>query len=384
MIQHIGEVLAVIAAAFAVGSIIGWIAYRWIDGTDYAFDQRDLTDRIGRLFGIRTPPPAEEPVATGRPAIAPTPAAARPVRPRPEPAAVEPRPETRAEPALRPEPTRAVTVVPIALPEPAPEPIRLESAAKSEAAEDLRKRVQSSSRAIAWREARDERLRPGEAAALIAGGAVAPVEPEASAAERKGNGKPPPEITAPVPAPPPPGRGDDSPEHDEPWAAATAVWPMDLRQPGPPEARPVGILALPASGAAETRRALPPVATPPLAADDIWSDEDEAEASPAARPAAPPPASEDRPPSLEAAPPERDNLRRIKGIGQGFEKRLNQLGIYRYAQVAAWTAGQQAWISAELGFPGRVERDEWPAQAGRLAKGADARATSHAEVVRDP
>ena len=71
------------------------------------------------------------------------------------------------------------------------------------------------------------------------------------------------------------------------------------------------------------------------------------------------------------------------GVGQGFEKRLNQLGIYRYAQIAAWTTREQAWISAELGFPGRVERDDRAGQAGRLSKGADARSGSQAEVGRD-
>jgi predicted flap endonuclease-1-like 5' DNA nuclease len=157
---------------------------------------------------------------------------------------------------------------------------------------------------------------------------------------------------------------------------------MDLHQLPAPNGRP-GLLALPSPAPSEIRLALPPVATPALAADDIWSDEAAPGEEPAA-PSAPPPAAEDRPPALDGAPADRDNLRRIKGIGQGFEKRLNQLGIYRYAQIAAWTEKQQAWVSAELGFPGRVERDDWPVQAGRLAKGTDARAGSQTQIVRDP
>lgn len=378
MIQHIGEVLAVIACAFAIGSIIGWIAYRLVDRTDYAFDQRDLTDGIGRLFGIRTPPPVEEPVtgaSRATTARSPTPARVRPEAP----AVAEPRPE----PVRRSEPTRAATIVPVELPEPKSE--RLESAAKSEAAEDLRKRVQSSTRAIAWRDARDERLRPGESAANIVGGGSSDDDAEPPPDEARAPEMPRPAAESPPrteAAAPPPQKAEEWHDHDEPWAAAPAVWPMDLRQP-PSEGGRAGILALPAP-TPDIRLALPPVATPTLAADDFWADDEEASATLAAEPAVPPPAAEDRPPSLDGAPPERDNLRRIKGIGQGFEKRLNQLGIYRYGQIAAWTAKQQGWVSAELGFPGRVERDEWPAQAGRLAKGADARGASQAEVVRDP
>ena len=73
-----------------------------------------------------------------------------------------------------------------------------------------------------------------------------------------------------------------------------------------------------------------------------------------------------RPPCFDEPPPSRDNLRRIRGVGQGFEKRLNELGIYKFSQVAAWTDAEQQWVSDQLGFPGRVERDDWPAQARRL------------------
>ncbi|MCW5719275.1 MAG: hypothetical protein KIS68_15755 [Bauldia sp.] len=371
MIQHIGEVLAVIAVAFVVGSVVGWIAYRWIDRTDYAFDQRDLTDAIGRIFGVPRPPAVEDPAGAGGVTSLPPASHARPR------AAIEERSEQPPVPARRPEPAPWPEL--LAGPSDT-EPGRLEPAARSEAADDLRKRVQSSTRALAWREARDERLRPGETAAQVVAGNAALAGPPPR--ERAGDGG----ATAerPPSAVPSPARKseDAAAEHDEPWAPKPDVWPIDLRRDGPPEGRPPQ-LALPPPVRPETGLALVPVATPPLAADDIWSDDDEGPEPHGHTPDEPTPTAGDRPPPLDEGG-ESDNLRRIKGIGQGFEKRLNQLGIYRYAQIAAWTERQQAWVSTELGFPGRVERDEWPAQARRLGRGADGRGMSEAEVVRDP
>ena len=79
-----------------------------------------------------------------------------------------------------------------------------------------------------------------------------------------------------------------------------------------------------------------------------------------------------RPPAL-ATPPERpDDFKLIKGIGPAFEKRLNELGIYRYSQIANWTEAEQLWIGQEFGFTGRIERDDWVGQAARLAERAKA------------
>jgi len=380
MIQHIGEVLAVIAVAFVVGSVIGWIAYRWIDRTDFAFDQRDLADAIGRMFGIRTPAPVEEPAASaGTAALVPVAAA----RARIAPADL---PESPVERTRRPESAPWPEPLPIL---PGDEPARSEPAARSEAAEDLRRRVQSSTRAIAWREARDERLRPGESATQVVGATSAPMDhppaPPAAPEAQRGNGRLLAETPSDTTARP---RQDAAaaPDHDEPWAAPPEVWPVDLRKLPPPEG-PTAPLALPAPVRSEISLTITPAATLSLAADDIWSDDDDLalpDEETSAAPPAPPPPAEDRPPALEGVGIAGDNLRRIKGIGQGFEKRLNQLGIYRYAQIAVWTERQQAWVSAELGFPGRVERDNWPAQASRLGRGGEGRGASESEIVRDP
>jgi NADH-quinone oxidoreductase subunit E len=57
-------------------------------------------------------------------------------------------------------------------------------------------------------------------------------------------------------------------------------------------------------------------------------------------------------------------LQEIEGIGPVLEKLCHDLGIYHYDQIAAWGAGEIAWMDANLkGFKGRVTRDKWVAQA---------------------
>ncbi len=65
----------------------------------------------------------------------------------------------------------------------------------------------------------------------------------------------------------------------------------------------------------------------------------------------------------------RDNLREIKGIGPAIEKTLNELGIFRYAQVAAMTRYDIERIANRLkGFQSRIEREDWIGQARALAE----------------
>ncbi len=64
-----------------------------------------------------------------------------------------------------------------------------------------------------------------------------------------------------------------------------------------------------------------------------------------------------------------DDLKKISGVGPQLEKLLNSLGIYKYDQVAAWSADDVAWVDARLTFKGRIERDDWMSQAKMLAAG---------------
>jgi len=62
-----------------------------------------------------------------------------------------------------------------------------------------------------------------------------------------------------------------------------------------------------------------------------------------------------------------DDLKLIKGIGPQLEKMLNDMGIYYYHQIAAWTDSQAAKIDERLRFKGRIMRDNWRAQASALS-----------------
>ncbi|BCH24006.1 dipeptide ABC transporter ATP-binding protein [Mesorhizobium sp. L-8-3] len=67
-----------------------------------------------------------------------------------------------------------------------------------------------------------------------------------------------------------------------------------------------------------------------------------------------------------------DDLKLIAGVGPKIEQTLNGLGIYTYAQIAAWKKVERAWVDAHLNFHGRIERDDWVRQAKALAKGGEA------------
>jgi NADH-quinone oxidoreductase subunit E len=87
-------------------------------------------------------------------------------------------------------------------------------------------------------------------------------------------------------------------------------------------------------------------------------------------------ASEDEVPAIDAVRPETlydvrpvdaDDLKLIKGVGPKLEGMLNGMGIYRFAQIAAFGPAHLAWVDANLtSFKGRPFRDDWIAQAKAL------------------
>lgn len=79
-------------------------------------------------------------------------------------------------------------------------------------------------------------------------------------------------------------------------------------------------------------------------------------------------AVDDRPAGL-AAPRfgKADDLKRIAGVGPKLETTLNDMGIYHFDQIAAWTPNQIDWVDNYLRFPGRIARDNWIAQASTFA-----------------
>jgi NADH-quinone oxidoreductase subunit E len=62
-----------------------------------------------------------------------------------------------------------------------------------------------------------------------------------------------------------------------------------------------------------------------------------------------------------------DDLKKIKGVGPKLESVLNELGVFHFDQIAAWTESDIAWIDDRLKFKGRIERDGWIDQAKTLA-----------------
>jgi len=71
-------------------------------------------------------------------------------------------------------------------------------------------------------------------------------------------------------------------------------------------------------------------------------------------------------PKAVARPDSVDDLKAISGVGPKLEQVLNKLGIWTYAQIAALDAAEIAWLDDELGFSGRIGRDDWTGQARKL------------------
>ena len=81
-------------------------------------------------------------------------------------------------------------------------------------------------------------------------------------------------------------------------------------------------------------------------------------------------AVEERAPELHAErPAEADDLKMISGIGPKIEKILHDLGVWTFAQIAAWGPAEIKWVDARLKFKGRIIREDWVAQADALAAG---------------
>ena len=66
---------------------------------------------------------------------------------------------------------------------------------------------------------------------------------------------------------------------------------------------------------------------------------------------------------------EPDDLKLINGVGPKLEKMLNDLGVYKFSQIAAWSQADIDEISAKLGsFKDRITRDDWINKARELDK----------------
>ena len=66
---------------------------------------------------------------------------------------------------------------------------------------------------------------------------------------------------------------------------------------------------------------------------------------------------------------DRDDLKKISGIGPRLEQELNDRGIVRYADIAALSKAAVKKLDTELGLEGRIARDDWAGQAKALSGG---------------
>jgi large subunit ribosomal protein L21 len=85
-----------------------------------------------------------------------------------------------------------------------------------------------------------------------------------------------------------------------------------------------------------------------------------------AKKAAPKKAAPKKEKTAKAAKGEGDKLTDINGIGPVIAQKLNDAGVSTFQQIADFTAEQIFEIDETLNFKGRIEREEWVAQAKKL------------------
>ncbi|MGF7004942.1 NADH-quinone oxidoreductase subunit NuoE [Aminobacter sp. BE322] len=124
-----------------------------------------------------------------------------------------------------------------------------------------------------------------------------------------------------------------------------------------------------AAKAAKAAATAPAAAAPqPAAVAAVAEKPKAAPAKKADAPAKPSLEDKNRPAGI-ARPAAVDDLKLISGVGPKIEGTLHELGIFTFAQVAAWKKAERDWVDGYLNFKGRIERDDWVKQAKALAKG---------------
>ena len=62
-------------------------------------------------------------------------------------------------------------------------------------------------------------------------------------------------------------------------------------------------------------------------------------------------------------------MTKIDGIRPKIENKMNELEIFHFDQIAAWSDRHIVWVNEHLRFKSRIEREKWVAQAKALAEG---------------
>ncbi|WP_029041512.1 50S ribosomal protein L21 [Cucumibacter marinus] len=79
----------------------------------------------------------------------------------------------------------------------------------------------------------------------------------------------------------------------------------------------------------------------------------------------------------------KDDVKLISGVGPALEKKLAAAGVTSLKQIAEFTAEDIERVDAELSFKGRIEREDWVAQAKDLLDGKAPRAAVDKKAAAD-
>ena len=63
---------------------------------------------------------------------------------------------------------------------------------------------------------------------------------------------------------------------------------------------------------------------------------------------------------------EPDDLKLIKGVSADLEKKLNELGVIKFEQIANLSDDEIAWLDEKLSLKGAIEHDDWIAKSVAL------------------
>lgn len=150
----------------------------------------------------------------------------------------------------------------------------------------------------------------------------------------------------------------------------TKVKVLDILASG---AEKSGVMAALGAGSAIALVEAAPKQKPAAKKAEVKPAAKKAEAKPAAKKAAPKADAKaetgSAPKNLLKKPKgEADDLKQISGVGPKLEGILNENGVFHFWQIAEWKMVDVAYMDEQLSFKGRIERDDWIAKAGDLAK----------------
>jgi predicted flap endonuclease-1-like 5' DNA nuclease len=389
---HIAEVAAILAAAYVLGWVIGYVAHRLVARAPVV-----ATVPAERIAAATGAPAADAlvkaPVIEPVPSSPPPPVIATPVEPPALPLAAA---DSEPPPAEQPEPSAVTELVvppepppsalpPVAIAElPPPPPLRVEPVPTHPAPVDPEpeRPVPEPEVIITAMPA----SRPGEAWNGEIRGRVSPVivlpeaAPVAMAAEEPAPQQiEPPPVEMPLvidlgPLGPDSTYGEPMvPEVVAPLVAETAPAldpPPTVPEPAP--ARPLDedaamraieggwsrVHARALAGAPELSDVGAAVAAAQSAVEQVLAKAgiDEETSGQAARPKGLPRARGGR----------KDDLKRISGLGALDESTLNNLGVFHFDQIAGWNEAQVLWMENHVFARGRIGREGWQQQARDL------------------